>query len=115
LNFSDEDLPGASGLESLELTLLGRIDEVVADSADFDQDEDVDGIDFLTWQRGLGSGTADTNDDLLVDQLDLDIWQSQYGSDSQLVSAISIPEPTTLFLLVLTTSAALLRQRRSLC
>ncbi len=54
--------------------------------ADFDHDSDVDGSDFLAWQRGFGTiapnatkadGDADNDQD--VDAVDLAIWQSQYG------------------------------------
>jgi hypothetical protein len=53
--------------------------------ADFDEDDDVDGIDFLIWQRGLGiasgalhgQGDADFDGDVDVD--DLFIWRLQFG------------------------------------
>ena len=52
--------------------------------ADFDNDNDVDGIDFLTWQLGLGTGTThaegDANEDGVVDGADLAIWEDQYGT-----------------------------------
>jgi hypothetical protein len=56
-------------------------------SADFDASGDVDGSDFLAWQRGLGSlgaaatrahGNADGDND--VDGDDLAAWQSQFGA-----------------------------------
>jgi hypothetical protein len=52
---------------------------------DLDQDGDVDGSDFLTWQRGLGeSYNAD----------DLAAWQTNFGSAGDLnVSSTAIPEP----------------------
>jgi CSLREA domain-containing protein len=59
---------------------------VAVDSADFDEDGDVDGRDFLSWQRGYGivapnaektDGDADSDTD--VDGNDLSIWQDQYG------------------------------------
>lgn len=55
-------------------------------SGDFDGDGDVDGRDFLLWQRGYGTpapnatpfdGDADGDQD--VDGDDLEIWQGQYG------------------------------------
>jgi hypothetical protein len=68
----------------------GRIDfgafEHGAVSADFDGDLDVDGSDFLAWQRGLGAsgaaatranGNADGDGD--VDGADLAAWKSQFG------------------------------------
>jgi subtilisin-like proprotein convertase family protein/formylglycine-generating enzyme required for sulfatase activity len=56
-------------------------------TADFDHDGDVDGSDFLTWQRGLGTpapnamqsgGDADGDGD--VDGFDLGVWQDEYGT-----------------------------------
>jgi len=56
-------------------------------SADFDLDDDVDGADFLAWQRGFGTpmpnvsrmdGDADFDTD--VDAIDLSIWEDQYSS-----------------------------------
>ncbi len=57
-------------------------------SADFDVDLDIDGRDFLTWQRGFGiasgalttDGDADHDDD--VDADDLQVWQSSFGITS---------------------------------
>ncbi len=55
----------------------------VPDSADFDGDEDVDGFDFLLWQRGFGEVVAtkvdgDANNDQLVNDSDLAIWSDSY-------------------------------------
>jgi hypothetical protein len=67
----------------------------VTENADFDGDGDIDGRDFLTWQRGFGiTGTAtltqgDANDDGDVDADDLAIWQSQYGA-APVVSEITV-------------------------
>ena len=56
-------------------------------SADFDTDNDIDGKDFLSWQRGYGTtvpnGTiqdGDANNDLGVDAQGLGIWQEQFGT-----------------------------------
>jgi hypothetical protein len=53
-------------------------------SADFDGDDDVDGGDFLKWQRGLSTpnptlanGDADYDED--VDGVDLYVWQQKFG------------------------------------
>gem|GEM_PF-4399611 len=54
--------------------------------ADFDQDNDVDGADFLTWQRGSGktSGATladgDANEDQAVNGIDREIWESEFGN-----------------------------------
>lgn len=69
----------------------GRIDmgavERGAVSANFDFDDDVDGADFLIWQRGFGTiapngrnSTGDADIDSDVDAADLAIWRSQFGT-----------------------------------
>jgi hypothetical protein len=55
------------------------------DPADFDEDGDRDGSDFLAWQVGVGTmGTAEHGDgdadaDTNVDAVDLAIWESAFG------------------------------------
>ena len=103
LSFSDEDLQGASSLGPLELVLSGSVEEFAIASADFNQDVDVDGGDFLVWQRGLLAGTSpaegDANGDMTIDGLDLVVWQQQFGEDpSSGVLARSVPEPSTVAL-----------------
>ncbi|MGI9429135.1 MAG: choice-of-anchor Q domain-containing protein, partial [Bythopirellula sp.] len=64
---------------------IGAYEAQAPPTADFDQDDDVDGADFLRWQRGFGitSGAllADGNsdDDEDVDASDLAVWKSTYG------------------------------------
>jgi len=69
----------------------GRVVLPVVESADFDTDRNIDGHDFLLWQRGFGTvaphavradGDADSDTD--VDAVDLAIWELQYGSSAQL-------------------------------
>ena len=81
--------------------------EVVAaiEDADFNQDGNVDGNDFLTWQRGFGATGAshsdgDANYDTNVDMTDLSIWESQFGTTVGRVLAASavVPEPSTIAL-----------------
>ncbi|MCA9261402.1 MAG: hypothetical protein KDA61_19435, partial [Planctomycetales bacterium] len=60
----------------------------VAATGDFDADGDVDGADFLTWQRGQSS-TPGSWDDFLA-------WEASFGyfaSSEQLLT--SVPEPST--------------------
>jgi hypothetical protein len=68
-----------------------------ADSADFDEDGDIDGRDFLAWQRGFGSAGAakedgDANNDGDVDGDDLGVWQDQYGSTPPLTAVVAVDE-----------------------
>jgi hypothetical protein len=70
---------------------------------DYDGDYDVDGRDFLIWQReyGLGFGSpADGTLDGIVDSNDLVLWQQHYQGASLVAARVAIPEPTTLIVAV---------------
>ncbi len=62
--------------------------ELQLPSADFDEDGDVDGEDFLAWQTGFGTasgatkadGDADLDGD--VDGEDFLVWQTQFGTST---------------------------------
>jgi hypothetical protein len=83
-------------------------------SSDFDGDLDVDGADYLTWQRGVGlQGTAsfadgDANADFNVDRGDLAYWKGQFELSS--AAAAAVPEPATACLAI--GGAMLLGRRR---
>ncbi len=68
-------------------------------NADFDNDGDVDGRDFLAWQRGYGTqapnatkADGDADNDLNVDGDDLGIWQEQFGTGGVLAISASFLE-----------------------
>jgi hypothetical protein len=65
-------------------------------NADFDDDGDVDGSDFLTWQRGLGSaGLGDADGNGFVNGADLEIWADQFGVPSpSSTNTAAVPEPS---------------------
>jgi hypothetical protein len=92
-----------------ELYILSKSDgmiryivEAIGD-ADFDNDGDVDGRDFLAWQRGNG----DADGDGIIGAADLIFWQQQYGIGSLVAESTAVPEPTTgMLMLVLCTLAA---------
>ena len=73
--------------------------------ADFDEDGDVDGDDFLAWQGGFGTasgathsvGDADADGD--VDGDDFLLWQSQFGSADGSSGSAKVPEPSAILLL----------------
>ncbi len=69
---------------------------------DFDLDGDVDGSDFLAWQRGNSPNPLSAGD--------LAIWRSARGNSSAAVAAISattaVPEPATCGLAMLTVAIA---------
>jgi hypothetical protein len=76
-------------------------------SADADSDEDVDGADFLSWQRGFGQndGTSvadgDFNFDGQVTADDLAVWETQYDTGPSFVaSSVSVPDPSSVSLLI---------------
>lgn len=75
---------GVSALASLQLA---------APDGDFDNDGDVDGADFLLWQRG-GSPNP-------LSPADLAAWQAAYNAGSNLAAA-AVPEPSAAILLVTT-------------
>jgi len=73
-----------------------------ADSANFDGDSDIDGEDFLIWQRGAGSpgglAQGDANNDGNVNAADLAIWETQYNVPP-LSGIATVPEPHAISLL----------------
>jgi hypothetical protein len=70
---------------------------------DFDLDSDVDGADFLAWQRGESYNPLSAED--LAD------WEDQFGTTSVLSSSTSVPEPTSIMLLLAAFACSLPRRR----
>jgi hypothetical protein len=77
-----------------------------ANNSDFDNDGDVDGDDFLTWQASLGAtgvpvgnkSTGDANGDGNVNAADLGIWQAHFGLPPSVGAAGAVPEPAGVVL-----------------
>ncbi len=63
-----------------------RISATAGTPGDFDGDGDVDGRDFLVWQRG---GTTPALDPALLGQ-----WQTNYGMGGLTAGFAAVPEPT---------------------
>lgn len=67
---------------------------VLPDDADFNEDDEISGLDFLAWQINFGITTGattaqgDANHDGAVDGEDLAIWNSQYGTSGGELIAI---------------------------
>ena len=69
----------------------------VAD-ADFNNNNVVEGFDFLTWQRSFGGPgtptTGDANGDGAVNAADYQIWRTQFGgAPPQTAALTAVPEP----------------------
>jgi hypothetical protein len=107
-------------------------------TADFDADSDVDGADFLRWQRGFGSfgptvttvgGNANT--DLTVNAEDFDAWRTEFGNRAIATAngfgvrghvryvaafpASAVPEPASIALVGLGIAGASALRRTARC
>jgi len=88
-----------------EIDVLGRA------AADFDADGDVDGADYLVWQRGFGAAPAtaaagDANGDDAIDSADLGVWAAQFGNHQHSTGA-PVPEPSVGVLAFITAAPTL--------
>jgi hypothetical protein len=109
LSFGHADINFASSLDpeavDLLFTLIDNIEVTAIVSGadgDFDEDGDVDGRDFLMWQRGVSPAPLSSTD--------LTAWQNAYGGGA-LGALSAVPEPTTLVSLLGTTLLLGLRRR----
>ena len=90
------------------------------ENADFNGNGIVDANDFLTLQRNLGltgqtdNSNGDANFDGIIDGADVAIWNSQYGTSPLISSATTVPEPTTVVLLAMTSLTMLFPRRREM-
>jgi hypothetical protein len=99
LGVVDDGFNGTNDLDALSNNTIVAFTATANPSADFDLDGDVDGGDFLHWQRNLGKtvgathsqGDADRDGD--VDAEDIARWTTHYaGAPGETASAV-VPEP----------------------
>ena len=90
------DLPDIAGLPDFAPSVAPwshqsfRYTATTTPLGDFDQDGDVDGADFLQWQRDGGDANG------------LSDWQAGYGNAAVITAAtLTVPEPSTLVLLAM--------------
>ena len=86
-----------------------------SDPGDYDGDSDVDGADFLRWQRSFGSTVAagsgaDGSGNGVVDSADYVVWQDHFGTPSGGRQA-SVPEPPAAASFGLGLGLVLMRRR----
>lgn len=87
---------------SLEVLFLPQsVAALTRSTSDHDLNGDVDGRDFLIWQRNVGLSTAngDANGNLVVDGEDLARWAEKYGASPEIVANVAVPEPRGIVLL----------------
>ena len=95
-------LHDGGSLYHLDLTLDGGTGDLfkynngipfVVLSGDFDGDHDVDGQDFLRWQRGQSPNSLSASD--------LEAWKQHFGEGAVTASSLPVPEPSAFFLALL--------------
>ena len=71
-----------------------RLDATALTPGDFEGDFDVDGFDFLRWQRGFTT---------IYGAIDFANWENNYGfSAATMTTGIAVPAPTSIVLAVIT-------------
>jgi hypothetical protein len=79
-------------LTEAELQEMAGFDAPPTSNGDFDEDGDVDGRDFLMWQRGESPSALSPED--------LNLWAENYGTVPELTSVTAVPEPTSAVILL---------------
>jgi hypothetical protein len=105
--------PGTPTIASINAGVINVIVEPLVD-ADFNDDGQVDGADFLLWQRALGTvaPNIDVSGNGIVDAADLTAWRDAFGTTELQAAGATLPEPCTAGLATLATVTLLCVARR---
>jgi hypothetical protein len=106
----------SAGLVDLEIESIRVLVPAPSLAGDYDDDQDVDGNDFLVWQQSLGSTVtpgsgADGDNNGTVNGNDLNVWRANFGMTSALAAASAVPEPTATSLITISVLGILNRRR----
>jgi hypothetical protein len=94
-------------ISAVDLAMLADMGVPINDlPGDFDLDGDVDGRDFLVWQRGNSPNPLSVSD--------LAAWQASYGTGPLIAESIAVPEPGTVLILASMLAVTSLCSRRLL-
>jgi hypothetical protein len=91
-------------LTEAELQDMAGFDPPPTSNGDFDEDGDVDGRDFLMWQRGESPSQLSPED--------LNLWAENYGTVPELTSVTAVPEPGSAALALALSLAVACSRRR---
>jgi hypothetical protein len=99
LGVVDDGFNGTTDTDTISNNTVVAFVATANSSADFDEDTDVDGNDFLRWQRNHGKtvgafhsqGDADRDGD--VDAMDLARWTTHYNGAPTETASAPVPEP----------------------
>jgi len=105
---------GVLDVAALDLARLANLPEDTGFTADFDNDNDVDGDDFGIWETSFGiDDMADADADGDSDGADFLAWQRQFGSGVTLNAAsTAVPEPATLLLIAVSLVLSLVTRHK---
>jgi hypothetical protein len=120
--FDDFDLPQLTAglgwmLSTDAMTLSLSVVEAAALAGDYNNDGIVNAADYTVWRNNLGGSALPFNETAsigTVDEADYQAWKDDFGAtaDAGAASSSSVPEPTTLVLLLVGLATFIGRPKR---